>query len=136
MPTNPERTLSRREFAQRAAMLSATATLVPAGVIVSPVPAAASQAPGDGLKLSDAGRAEAESRYQQILSLYSSRLDDEQKANVRRMCVELQPMLDRVRGYTLENGDPPALYLKPLVERPKKQKSTAKPQSSSGTKKP
>jgi hypothetical protein len=135
MTNKPQRTLSRREFAQRAAMLSATASLVPAGVIASGTTAPA-QIPTEVPKLSDAGHAEAESRYQQILSLYGSRLDDEQKANVKRMCAELQPMLDRIRGYALQNGDAPALYLKPLVERPKKPQSATKPQPSPASKKP
>lgn len=115
------RTLSRREFAQRAAMLSATASLVPTEVILSKSQAAtAPQSPQAAPKLTDAGQAEADSRYQQILSLYSERLDDEQKANIKRMCAELQPSLERIRGFKLENGDAPALYLKPLVEREKK----------------
>ena len=118
MKSKSEHTLSRREFAQRAAMLSATASLVPSQVLrphTQSVPSA--QATQNAPKLSDAGQAEADSRYQQILSLYSDRLDDAQKANIRRMCAELQPSLERIRNFKLENGAAPALYLKPLVER-------------------
>lgn len=138
MKNKNARTLSRREFAQRAAMLSATASLVPSEVILpksqaAPAPQATQSAP----KLTDAGQAEADSRYQQILSLYSDRLDDAQKANIKRMCTELQPSLERIRGFKLENGDSPALYLKPLVEREKKPQtapSAAKPNAA--TRKP
>ena len=42
-----------------------------------------------------------------------------QKADLRRLCNLAQPPLDRLRAYALENGDGPALYLKPLVEREK-----------------
>ncbi len=137
MTIKSERTLTRREFAQRAAVLSATATLVPAaGIVVPPGVAATAQTQAEGPKLSDASQAEAESRYQQILSLYSNRLDDAQKAAAKRMCVELQPVLERVRGYALENGDAPALYLKPLVERAKKPQPAAKPQPGAAPKKP
>lgn len=119
---------SRRQFAQRAAMLSATASLIPAGAILPEV-AAASKDEGKygGPALSAAGQAEADSRYQQVLSLYGGRLDPEQKANIKRMCAELQPVLERVREFRLENGNAPALYLKPLVERDKKPQPAPKP---------
>jgi hypothetical protein len=136
MKHKSERVLSRREFAQRAAMLSATASLVPAGVILPPDAATFAQEPKTAPNLSDAGQAEAESRYQQILSLYSNRLDDEQKAHVRKMCADLQPMLDRIRAYPLANGDAPALYLKPMVERPKKPQAAPKSQPGATAQKP
>jgi hypothetical protein len=129
--------LSRREFARRAAVLSATASLVPVGAIL-PATAETSVRQGAqaGPKLTVEGQAEAESRYQQILNLYGSRLDEEQKSNIKRMCAELQPTLERVRSYKLENGDAPALYLKPLVEREKKPQTAVKPQRGVGSKKP
>src|SRR3974390_2133592 len=100
------RMLSRREFAQRAALLSATATLGSAQTVFpSPTSGASPQAATSGLKLSEAGQAEADSRYQQIVALYGSRFDDAQKA------------------------DAPALYLKPLVEREKKSQAAATPAS-------
>jgi acyl transferase domain-containing protein len=122
MKNKSERTLSRREFARRAAMLSATASLIPTKVIRPQAPPAAAppQTAPSQPKLTDAGQAEAESRYQQILSLYSDHLDEAQKANIKRMCDELQPSLERIRKFPLQNGDAPALYLKPLVERDRK----------------
>jgi hypothetical protein len=137
MKNKSERTLTRREFAQRAAMLSATASLMPAEVLQARGQAAApAQAPQTAPKLSVTGQAEADSRYQQILSLYSDRLDDAQKANIKRMCAELQPSLERVRNFKLENSDAPALYLKPLYERDKKPQaaSTASPPGASPAK--
>lgn len=129
--------LSRREFARRAAVLSATASLVPAGAILPATPETSlGQGAETGPKLTVEGQAEAESRYQQILNLYGSRLDEEQKSNIKRMCAELQPTLERVRSYKLENGDAPALYLKPLVEREKKPQAALKPQPGVGSKKP
>ena len=99
-------------------MLSATASIVPAQVIL-PGASLASVSPQaqPAPNLSAAGQVEADARYQHILSLYGSRLDDEQKTNLKRMCAELQPMLERVRSFPLENGDAPALYLNPLLER-------------------
>jgi hypothetical protein len=135
MKNKSGRTLSRREFAQRAAMLSATASLVPAEVIRPQAPPAVAppQTAPTAPKLTNAGQAEAESRYQQILSLYSDHLDDTQKANIKRMCDELQPSLERIRNFPLQNGDAPALYLKPLVERDRKPQpvpATSKPGTS------
>jgi len=116
------RVLSRREFAQRAAVLSATASFVPAGTILK-VPtetAASDQLQAELAKLPPESQKEVEARYRHILSLYGARMDEEQKASIQELCVMLQPSLDRLRAYPLENSDAPALYLKPLVEREKK----------------
>ena len=139
--------ISRREFARRAALASAVATVAPATALTptpSPlngrVPAEAADRlsgaakhgglfpdpTGDGLqqtpelaKLSPESRAEVDARVQAILTQYGSRFSEEQKADIRRLCAVAQPSLDRLRAYALENGDGPALYLKPLVEREK-----------------
>jgi hypothetical protein len=112
--------LSRRQFAQRAAIISAAATLTPTDALLSRSTPATPQTAQNGPQLSAEGQLEADSRYQQILGLYGSRLDDAQKANIKRMCVELQPTLEKIRKFNLQNGNAPALYLKPLVEREKK----------------
>lgn len=122
--------LSRRQFAHRAAIISAAATLTPADAVFSRSTAAALPGGQNGPDLSAEGQIEADSRYQQILSLYGSRLDDTQKANIKRMCVELQPTLEKIRKFHLQNGNAPALYLKPLVERERK------PQAATDSKKP
>jgi len=120
--------LSRRQFARRAAVLSASASLVPAEAML---PASlAPQTPQSSPPLSPEGQLEADSRYQQILTLYGTRLDEAQRANIKKMCNELQPALERIRKFNLENGNAPALYLKPLVERDKK------PQPAATAKKP
>ena len=138
--------ISRREFARRAALASAVATVAPATALTATHPVdghAAVEAAGrlseaarDGrhlpdpagaapqqtpelAKLSPESRAEVEARIQAILAQYGSRFSDEQKADIRRLCAVAQPSLDRLRAYALENGDGPALYLKPLVEREK-----------------
>ena len=118
MKEKNRRVLSRREFARRAALLSATATLATAETVF--IPEAISQSGPAAPKLSEPSQAEAESRYQQIMGLYRGRFDEAQKSDLKRMCAELQPSLDRIREYALQNGDAPALYLKPLVERDKK----------------
>ena len=117
--------ISRREFARRAALASALASVAPA-VLGTPaalpvppsVPAGEPQS-ADVPKLSPESRAEVEARTQTILNQYGSRFSEAQKTDLRRLCALAQPPLDRLRAYALENGDAPALYLKPLVEREK-----------------
>jgi hypothetical protein len=136
--------ISRREFARRAAIASAVASMAPATALTarpSPVaehaPVAAAdrggrlspassiasnpdaQQPATLPKLSPESQAEVDSRIEAIFAQYGKRFSDEQKGDIRRLCAVAQPPLDRLRAYALENGDGPALYLKPLVEREK-----------------
>jgi hypothetical protein len=118
---------SRRQFARRAAAASAAAALAPAQALLPLNPEALSaQDPQNAPKLSPEGELEASSRYQQILALYS-RFSDSQKVELKKISFELQPTLEKVRRFTLENGNSPALYLKPLVERERKSRSGAAP---------
>jgi len=114
------RKIDRREFARKAALLSAA--MVPAGIaFAEPVAAATNeQLPEGAEKLSAEGRVEAEGRFQQIMSQYGSRFDADEQNRVRDGCYNLQGSLERLRAFHLENGDAPAVYLKPLVEREKK----------------
>lgn len=114
--------ISRRQFARKAALLSASASVVPAASMFGesfqapPAPQTAPTHPS----LSAESQAEAEARYQQILSQYGSRFSAEEKTSLREMNLVTQESLDKVRAFSLQNGDAPALYLKPLVEREKK----------------
>ena len=113
--------ISRREFALRAAMISA-ASLAPANLLATKVASHAhpTQQPSNPPKLSPESQTEADSRLQAILNEYGSRFSEAQKVDLRRLCTEAQPGLDRLRTYATENGDGPALYLRPLMEREKK----------------
>jgi hypothetical protein len=114
-------TISRRQFAQRAAMVSASASFVPTTVALgqSTPTTGASQLPDNFPKLSPEGQLEAETRYQLVLSRHATHLDDEQKKITRMLCFFAQPGLERLRAFSLKNGDVPALFLKPIVEREK-----------------
>jgi hypothetical protein len=131
-----EQAISRREFARRAAVASALASIAPGAALagasatlpaVAASPAATTANPSAAVapqatalpKLSPESQAEVEARIQSIFSQYGSRFSDEQKTDLRRLCALAQPPLDRLRAYALDNGDGPALYLKPLVEREK-----------------
>jgi hypothetical protein len=118
--------ITRREFARRAAMVSAV-TMVPAGALAVHSPSAGppvTQTP-DSPSLSAEGKAEAEARYQAILAVYGARFSETQKADLRRLSYQAQEPLDRL----IENSDGPALYLKPLVEREKKTEPVAVPRA-------
>jgi len=130
--------ISRREFAWRAAIVSAV-SMVPTNALPArpsmegPPP---NQSP-DTASLSTESKAEAETRYQAILGVYGSRFSDTQKTDLRRLCFAAQPSLDHLRAYAIENGDGPALYLKPLVEREKKTGPAVVPRTTgSATQKP
>jgi hypothetical protein len=114
--------ISRREFARRAAFVSAAASLAPANLlttdsIATPLTA---QQPDNTSKLSPESQIEVDSRIQSIFAKYGSRLTAAQKADIRRLATEAQPPLERLRAFATDNGDGPALYLKPLMERERK----------------
>ena len=118
--------ISRREFARRAAIASAMASVAPASTLSTPAavdvtshPSGPAQQVTDLPKLSPEGHAEVEARIQSIFSQYGSRFSDAQKADIRRLCNLAQPPLDHLRAYATANGDGPGLYLKPLLEREK-----------------
>lgn len=112
--------ISRREFARRAAIVSAVSLVPPNSLRLNATSnQASSQQPPDTPTLSAQGQAESEARYQAILSTYGSRFSEAQKTELRRLCFSAQSTLDRLRAYPIENSDSPALYLKPLVEREK-----------------
>jgi hypothetical protein len=126
-----DKPFSRREFARRAALGAATAAVLPLRELVPPAaalepptaqaPAQTSpQNPTAAPKLSPQSQAEADFRFQAILNQYPDRFSEAQKTDLRRLCILLQPPLDRIRAYSISNGDLPALYLKPLVDRDKK----------------
>jgi hypothetical protein len=122
MGNKKDSVISRREFARRAAFVSAAASLAPTDLLRSEASGAPQpvQQPAGAPKLSPESQAEVESRVQAIMAQYGKRLSDAQKADIRRLATEAQPPLDRLRAFATDNGDGPGLYLKPLMEREKK----------------
>ena len=59
-------------------------------------------------KLSPAAQAEVEAKVSSIFRKYGSRLNDQQKADIRRAMAETQEGLEKMRAFALENGDQPA----------------------------
>src|SRR5580704_9270355 len=86
--------ISRREFARRAAIVSAV-SMVPKSVLPAR-PSMEDLSPeqsSDTPSLSTESAAEAEARYQAILGVYGSRFSDAQKSDLRRLCFAAQPPL-------------------------------------------
>lgn len=59
-------------------------------------------------KLSPSSRAEVEMKVNSIFRKYGERLNDEQKADIRKVMAETQSGLEKMRAFPLENGDLPA----------------------------
>lgn len=134
MGNEKDYSISRREFARRGAMVSAAA-LAPANLLSTDILSVAPQPqqPLSPANLSPESQSEVESRVQAILGEYGNRFSNAQKADLRRLCKEVQPVLDRLRAYPTENGNGPALYLRPLMEREKKPSPMAAPPKPAGT---
>ncbi len=122
MGNKSDSAISRREFARRAALVSAAASLAPSDLLdtESLTTPLQPQQPANAPKPSPEGQAEVEARIQSIFTQYGSRFSDAQKADIRRLATEAQPSLERLRAFTTDNGAGPGLYLKPLMEREKR----------------
>jgi hypothetical protein len=121
MSHQQDKKLSRRAFACRAALVSASAGLISSGLIypTASVAIESAQTPDSLPKLTPEGQAEANARCQYVFSRSGSRLTEQERDLVKMVCALTQPGLDRLRAYPLKNGDLPALFLKPIVEREK-----------------
>jgi hypothetical protein len=116
-----DKLFSRRSFAQRAVLLSASATITPAGLLALERASATAtgQLPDNFPKLTTEGHAEAQARYQMVISRYGIHWTEEEQNAAKLACFMAQPALERLRSFPLKNGDVPALFLRPLVEREK-----------------
>lgn len=113
----PKFLLGRRQFALGAAAAASTALLPGKAVLGHDL--LAQTAPSDAqsldkktraamAKLSASAQAEVEMKVASIFRKYGDRLDDEQKADIRRIMAESQEGLEKMRTFKLENGDQPA----------------------------
>ena len=108
----PKFFLGRRQFALGAAAAATTALVHPGDLL------AQTAVTGDNsveaktraamAKLSAQAQAEVEMKVANIFRKYGSRLNDEQKADIRRIMAESQEGLEKMRAFPLDNGDQPA----------------------------
>ena len=117
-PVKDAKKLTRRDFARTAVVAAATATAAIApgsealarNLAISKGEHDANHgAPDDA---ASARQAEIDSRVADVFRRYGDRLSAEQKTEVRRLAGELQKSLDKLRAYSLGNGDQPASVLR------------------------
>src|SRR3954469_13229285 len=115
--------LSRRQFA-RGATFAALAATVPAALDAQQKEAPTAPGPprpavpapgGHEPQLSPAARAEAEAKIENLLRKYGDRLNDQQKAEVRKSILSGQESLEKLRAFPLDNADEPATVFRPLT---------------------
>lgn len=111
--------ISRRDFSIRLAGIAGIA--VSAGheplleaqeSAAKPAASTASSPPAVEAGLSQSEQAEVESRYQNLIRVWGERLSDEQHERVHRVLVANARMMQPMRAFQLENGDPPAEVLR------------------------
>jgi hypothetical protein len=107
----PKLLVGRRQFALGAAAAATTAFIHPGQALAQ---AAGSITELDKktreamAKLTPQARAEVEAKVANIFRKYGDRLSEEQKADVKRIMAESQEGLEKMRAFSVENGDQPA----------------------------
>jgi|ERR1051326_2671310 hypothetical protein len=153
----PKFLLGRRQFALGAAAAATSALALPGkavlgkalpGDLLSQTDASADQSTDAQsldkktraamAKLSASAQAEVEMKVASIFRKYGDRLNDEQKADIRRIMAESQEGLEKMRGFKLENGDQPAdafrAYRHEAKPRTARESAATKPARSSSRK--
>ncbi len=105
--------ISRRSFAVDAVVIAGAAAFAPMLVAqTSPEPpkttAAEPKPPANAPALSPAAQAEVDARVQWIVTKYGAHLNDEQRADVRRLVSGGQAGVEAMRKFDLDNGSGPA----------------------------
>jgi|ERR1041385_4222242 hypothetical protein len=112
----PKFLLGRRQFALGAAAAATTALALPGKALLghdlldqsTDVQSLDKKTRAAMAKLSASAPAEVEMKVASIFRKYGDRLNDEQKADIRRIMAESQEGLEKMRAFKLENGDQPA----------------------------
>ncbi|HEX7152588.1 MAG TPA: hypothetical protein VF618_13955 [Thermoanaerobaculia bacterium] len=99
-PRTTENAFSRRTFARLAAAIAALPAALPSALLAQEVP----QQP----QLSTEAQAEVEARISWILGKYGARLDDAQRADIRRLVSGAQGGFEQFRAFPLDNAVEPA----------------------------
>ena len=100
--------LSRREFAKAAALTTA-AVLVPSELLSQEQkPTTETPKPPETPKPSPESQAEADMAYETLMRKYGRRFTEEQKTEIKRLVVQQQSSLDKLRAASVKNSDEPA----------------------------
>ena len=109
--------ISRRDFSVRLAGILAVAggpghLLDAQESAAKPSASATSSSPVAEEGLSQNEQEEVESRYQNVIRVWGDRLSSEQRERVHRVLVANSRMMQPMRAFQLQNGDPPAEVLR------------------------
>ena len=96
------RTVSRRTFARDAVLVAGAAAVMPEAIAKAVPPPA---------------NPEVEARIQWIFTKYGSRLNEAQRADIRRLVTGGQSSIDAMRAYPLDNSVSPATPFKPEARK-------------------
>lgn len=126
--SNPSpQSISRRQFARKAALVAAASISAPAllpaaeRTVDSIAPSQDQKAPP--LKgLTPEQTANVDAKLANILRKYGGRFNDDQKKRLRRILAQQQRLLAPVREFAVKNGDPPASVLRLNFDVPTPQK--------------
>jgi len=97
--------ISRRSFARNAVVIATAAAVLPEALAQTTPPTPPPALPA-------ASKAEVEARVNWIFTKYGARLDDAQRADIRRIITGGQGGVDAMRAFLLDNGDDPALVFR------------------------
>jgi hypothetical protein len=89
------KTISRRSFARNTVVIATAAAMLPSDLFAEETTTAPPNA-------------EVEARIQWIFTKYGARLNDAQRADIRRLIASGQASIDAMRAYALDNADDPA----------------------------
>jgi hypothetical protein len=119
--------ISRRSFARDAVVIATAAAVMPAVIAQTPPapPPTEAKPPGEqpaaAPKLPPASQAEVDARVNWIFTKYGSRLDDAQRADIRRLVGGGQAGIDAMRAWPLGNEVAPPtpfrVWRKPKVTK-------------------
>ena len=116
--------VDRRRFTLGAAAAAAGALISPSEALqqagAKPADTEAKKIQAALAKLSPAAQAEVEAKVSSVFRKYGSRLNEEQKADIRRILAETQEGLEKLRAFPLDNGDQPITVFKVQSEGGKK----------------
>lgn len=126
--------ISRRDFARNAALVAASAACLPSEVLARPLtatpaatePFSTSDSAQQQTKLSPESQAEVEEKIQAILRTRGERLSDAQKAEIRRLVTEGQAPLEKMREFSLDNGDQPGNVLRLYPDPPETRRTPSR----------
>jgi hypothetical protein len=100
----PARNLTRRDLSFRAALLAIAGASAPAAGL------AQQQSREPGLLAVEIS--EVDSKYAAVLRKYGERLNEAERTRVHDILVRHERMLHRIREFSLENSDSPAIGLR------------------------